>query len=162
MARASKTCPQCGRVFELSYFDNFLDSRDSKHTNRKITPSKYVTVWLAKKFYPTAGIYPRWDGNYVLGVLHHERFAGNERRGHVSPPSPSAPGPPGAVAEIWTAPPPPPIPSLGVVIGAKEHVPPPRSRQGRSRPTVGRRRSGPSRATRTPHDADVESRVRRI
>jgi hypothetical protein len=33
---------------------------------------------------------------------------------------------------------------------------------GRSRPVVGKRRSGPSRATRTYDDAEVESRVRRI
>ncbi len=117
----------------------------------------HCLAW-AEKLYPTTPVYPRWDGNYGFGVLHHEHIKDNERKGPRSPSVPSAPGQHDSCrGEDHVPPRHPPVCVWGVVTGRGTHPP-----LGWSRPSVGGRRSGPSRATRTQDDAEVEERDRGI
>ncbi len=90
----------------------------------------------------TAPVYPSWDGNYGLGMLHHKRKKKRPRGGGTSPLSP----PSHRTNRVRPK-------EMGIT--SPSHPP-----RGRSRPAVGRRRSGP-RTTRTPHDAEEKLWVRR-
>ncbi len=101
-------------------------------------------------------VYPRWNDNDWIGMLHREHIRGNESMGTGPAPSPSAPGQHDACREGSMSP--PVSPHRGGWRPGAERTFPPEVVTAERR----RRSGGPNRPARTKSDAEFDEKDRGI